>query len=121
MDRAANSEQRERTRLINKENRALAAIAAIEKEFASCFYHDIEFTAYHEAGHAVLHEVLSNGVNYATIVPNKKDDKQGSLGHVQPAGTLPISQRQRVLVEVACLLAGGLAAQEAGDEDWDWG
>jgi hypothetical protein len=129
MERREKSEERSRKMAIGKENAWLARQKMIEHE-ASLNQDDLEHTAYHESGHAVVHEVLSNGVSVATIVPRGDESKSTtnstaidvkSLGHVTPNGKLPIPKRQQTLVEVACLLAGGLATEFAGFEPWGTG
>jgi hypothetical protein len=79
-----------------------------------------EFMAYHEAGHAVLYEVLATGVRFATIVPTVKGEGANfnSFGRVHFNGAPLIPKRQWTLIYVACCLAGGHACAWAGYEDW---
>jgi hypothetical protein len=131
-ERTAKSEERSRKMAIGKENNFFARIEKIRKQtFADA--EQMEHTAYHEAGHAVIAEVLANGVSKATILPEATEVKDAnnssslevkSLGHVMPNGNLPISPRQQALIKVAYLRAGGLATAYANpydDHSWGWG
>jgi hypothetical protein len=131
---AENREERSRKTAIGRENRRLARTEAIVK-LANLSEEENIHTAWHESAHAVIEEMLSHGVIYATIIPTANGEvekaKTGvleidSLGHViRERDALPISARRRCLHIVAGLLAGGLATEKAlgdaggaeGDED----
>lgn len=111
---AETREERSRKMAIGKENAQLARLAKLMEQAGD--REELEHTAYHEAGHAVIHEVLSNGVVEATIIPQNEgknlnsEDEGFSLGHVNPyADRFPIPERERDLYAVACYLAAGLA------------
>jgi hypothetical protein len=129
-ERNAKSEERSRKIAIGKEN---AFFTKLDKVREQTFSHEekMEDVAYHEAGHAVIAEVISNGVSKATILPEANEVKDAnnvttlevkSLGHVMPNGNLPVSPRQQALIKVAYLRAGGLAMEYSydGDEE-EWG
>ena len=87
---------------------------------------ELRETAWHEAGHAVTHEVLGNGVAEATIIPKEDKDKGSSdseeagisLGHVSPRATnFPIPEYQRNLYRAVCTLAGGMVDHSVYDVD----
>jgi hypothetical protein len=126
-ERAAHSEERSRKMAIGKESAFFARLDKVRKQTFSDDY-QMEQVAYHEAGHAVIAEVLSNGVSKATVLPEatkvKSDNTTSlevkSLGHVMSNGSLPVSPRLQALIKVAYLRAGGLAVEFAYDED-AWG
>ena len=130
-ERNANREERSRKMAIGKENAFFARLDKARKQILAD--DQIEHTAYHEAGHAVIAEVLSNGVSNATILPEATEVKDAnnttglevkSLGHVTSNGNLPVSPRQQALIKVAYLRAGGLATEYAcpyDDGSWGWG
>jgi len=110
---------------IREENAWLAGREALIK-LANLSQEDKTHAAWHESAHAVIDEVLSSGVIYATIAPSAKDDvigtgvlEIGSIGHVmQERDTLPINCRTRHLHTVAGLLAGGIATKRALGYAW---
>jgi hypothetical protein len=116
-------EERSRKRAIAKEDARLARQAELAKYISR---ERKEQTAYHEAGHAVIHEVLGNGVVEATIIPRDEskdsDSKDGhvSLGHVNAhASSFPISEYRRNLYAVVGSLAGGMVVHSAYDLDYE--
>lgn len=131
-ERYAKSEERSRKMAIGKENNFFAKLDKVRQQTFSDG-DEMEHTAYHEAGHAVIAEVLSNGVSMATIIPQATEVKDAnsstimeikSLGHVTSSGNLPVSPRQQALIKVAYLRAGGLATENANpydDDSWGWG
>ena len=115
-------EERSRKMAIGKENAQLARQAELMEQGGGP--EELKFTAYHEAGHAVMHEVLGNGVAQATIIPEEvkgssDSDKGGlSLGHVNPRTShFPIPKYQENLYEVVCTLAGGMVVHSVYDLD----
>ena len=119
---AETREERSRKMAIGKENAQLSRLAKLMEEIGDSM--KAELTAYHEAGHAVLHEVLGNGVSVATIIPSESnkdtasEDDSIALGHVSPRlANFPMSDYERNLHRVVCSLAGGIAAEIAGDDD----
>jgi hypothetical protein len=126
-ERNAKSEERSRKIAIGKENAQLARDKKIQQQVSYIDKDTLEHIAYHEAGHAMMQEVLSNGCTEATIMPTSKDGKVddkaekleiASLGHMMPNGELPVSKRQRAVAHIAVCLAGGCATEKAGWEPW---
>jgi hypothetical protein len=113
---AETREERSRKMAIGKENARLAREAELMKYVRG----NGEQTAYHEAGHAVIHEVLGNGIAEATIIP-KQDEAVGlSLGHVSPhASHFPIPEYQQNLYAVVGMLAGGMVVHSVYDLEPD--
>jgi hypothetical protein len=128
-ERNAKSEERSRKIAIGKENKQLAIANKIQERLAYLTPDNLEFIAYHEAGHAMVYEVLGNGVVSATILPQAKDGKVDdkpdkleirSLGHVLANDPLPCSKRHRAVAHIAGCFAGGFATERAGWEE-PWG
>jgi hypothetical protein len=119
---AETREERSRKMAIGKENAQLARIAKLMEQAGD--RDELEHTAYHEAGHAVIYEVLANGVTEATIIPRDESKDSNSehgsfsLGHVNPyANRLPIPEYERNLYAVAGYLSGGLATYYVYDDE----
>ena len=125
---AENREERFRKIAIRQEDARLARTDALIKLTSE---QDKIHTAWHESAHAVIHEVLSGGVLYATIIPTANEEvtktntgalEIDSLGHVsRERDALPISERRRCLYVVAGLLAGGIATERALGAAWATG
>jgi hypothetical protein len=121
---AETREERSRKMAIGKENAQLARVAKLMELAGGP--EELRETAWHEAGHAVTHEVLGNGVAEATIIPKEHKDKGSSdseeggisLGHVSPRATnFPIPEYQRNLYRIVCTLAGGMVDHSVYDVD----
>jgi len=119
---AETREERSRKMAIGKENAKLARLAKLMEQAGDA--EELENTAFHEAGHAVFHEILRNGVASATIIPGDKgsssDSDEGdiTLGHVDPRAThFPIPKYRQNLYTIVCTLAGGMVVHSVYDLD----
>jgi hypothetical protein len=115
----------ERELAMQEENALLARTEALIK-LANLSEEDKQHVAWHESAHAVIYEVLSDGVSEATIVPIPNDQVMkpidtgvSALGQVMRVpDLLPVNERRRCLHFVAGLLAGGLATEKALGYKW---
>lgn len=131
-ERWAKSEERSRKIAIGKENKQLAQQAKLQAlltEKGWTHKQHEEHAAIHEAGHAVVIEILGNGVQHATILPRATKDsvglsldkiEVGSTGHVLPnSGSLSVLGDEGIVYEIAGLKAGGQATANAGYQYFD--
>ena len=115
---AERREERSRKMAIGEENAQLARRAKLMDLVDS---DRLPFIAYHEAGHAVIHTLVGNGISEATIIPCEhekdaanSDNPKISLGHVSAWGlNFPIPEYNQKLIHVVTLLAGGMATMKA--------
>jgi hypothetical protein len=87
-----------------------------------------EKTAYHEAGHAVLHIFLTLGLKRVTIVPNHAEGEAGATWHGGKYPNPDTDEDADMLAIVApeafwlrhatAAYAGAEACRRAGVEDW---
>lgn len=73
---------------------------------------EIEFTAFHEAGHVVAAVLFGINIEWVTIIP---DEETGSLGHIHPSLSLDTSGLKRSSIEqkIQYLFAGEMAERKA--------
>jgi ATP-dependent Zn protease len=83
------------------------------------------FTAYHEAGHAVLHVYLALGCEQVTIIPNYENGEAGFAKHQGEFPKDEDAESLRLYAEDAfwlrhaiAMYAGAEASRRAGKEDW---
>jgi hypothetical protein len=114
-ERRAKSEERSRKIAINKENKFLAYAERVKMEFGCSWGSEEYHTAVHEAGHAVLQEVIGGGCLFVTVLPQEL--KKGRGDHKETTSVLGFSRgagSSDHIVDAIINVAGVVATQFAG-------